>query len=85
MARELPSAQVAGLIGLTYLEPAAYSLGIGACWAWFFGLAATSYHPTQEALQFPDDLQCLGVMLIGHPKHKLSRIPLRNEPNIILR
>ena len=83
--RDLPSAQGSGLIGLTYLELAAYSMGVGACWAWFFGLAATSYPPMQEALQFPDGHQCLGAMMIGYPKHKLSRIPLRNEPNIIWR
>jgi len=82
-ARELPSVQGDGLIGLTYLELAAYSLGVGACWAHFFGLAATSYPPMREALQFPDGHQCLGAMMIGYPKNKFSRIPLRNEPNII--
>ena len=74
-----------GIIALTYLELAAYSLGLGACWAHFFGLAATAHLPMREALKLPDGHRCLGAMMIGYPKHKLSRIPLRNEPRIIWR
>jgi nitroreductase/NAD-dependent dihydropyrimidine dehydrogenase PreA subunit len=79
------SAQTDGVIALTYLELAAYSLGLGACWAGFFQFAAASYPPMLEALQLPEGHQCLGAMMIGYPKYKLSRIPLRNEPKIIWR
>jgi len=83
--RDLPSAQQDGLIALTYLELAAYSLGLGACWAGFLYFAVSSYRPIREALQFPARHHCLGAMMIGYPKHKLRRIPLRNEPKIIWR
>jgi len=74
-----------GVIALTYLELAAYSLGLGTCWAGLLYFAAVTYPPMQEALGLPDGNQCLEAMMIGYPKHKLSRIPLRNEPKIIWR
>ena len=83
--RDSASAQNDGVIALTYLELAAYSLDLGACWAGFFHFAATSYPPMLEALQLPEGHQCLGAMMIGYSKHKLRRIPLRNEPTIIWR
>ena len=83
--RDSASAQQDGLIALTYLELAAYSLGLGACWAGFLHFAATSYPPLLQALQLPEGHQCLGAMMIGYPKQRLSRIPLRNEPKIVWR
>jgi nitroreductase len=83
--KDQPSAQQDGLIALTYLELAAYSLGLGACWAGFLYFAVTSYRPMREALQFPPGNHCLGAMMIGYPKHGFRRIPLRNEPEIIWR
>jgi nitroreductase/NAD-dependent dihydropyrimidine dehydrogenase PreA subunit len=79
------SAQTDGIIALTYLELAAHSLGIGACWAGFLHFAATSYPPMLKALQLPEGHQCLGAMMIGYPKHRFARIPLRNEPAILWR
>ena len=72
-------------IALTYLELAAYALGLGACWAGYFQAAASFHHPMQEALQLPDGHVSLGAMMIGYPKHRFSRIPLRKEPPIIWR
>ena len=72
-------------IALTYLELAAYSLGLGACWAGYFQIAATSYPPLTEALQFPEGHQSFGAMVIGYPKHRMHRIPLRNYPSIVWR
>jgi len=83
--RDLPSAQQDGLIALTYLELAAYSLGVGACWAGFVHFAATSYRPMREALRLPQGHHCLGAMMVGYPKYNLRRIPLRNEAKIIWR
>lgn len=83
--RDLPSPQQDALIALTYLELAAYSLGLGACWAGFLYFAMVSYRPIRQALQLPAGHHCLGAMMIGYPKHKLARIPLRNEPAIIWR
>ena len=83
--KDLPSAQGDGFIALTYLELAAYSLGVGACWAGFVHFAAMYYRPMREALQLPPGNHCLGAMMIGYPKHRLVRIPLRNEPKTIWR
>ncbi len=68
-------------IALTYLEVAAYGLGLGACWAGYFQLAASS--PAMiEALQLPEGHRCLGDMMIGYPKHRFARIPLKKAPTI---
>ena len=72
-------------IALTYLELAAYSLGLGACWAGYMQGAAVLYPPMIEALQLPEGHQSFGVMMVGYPAHKLSRIPLRNKPRIAWR
>jgi nitroreductase len=72
-------------VALTYLELAAYSLGLGACWAGYFQLGAAYYAPMIEALQLPEGHKSLGAMMVGYPKHSFSRIPLRNEPVILWR
>lgn len=72
-------------IAMTYLELAAYSLGLGACWNGLFQMTAAGSPRIMEALQLPEGHQCFGAMLIGHPKHKYSRIPLRKEPTIVWR
>jgi nitroreductase len=72
-------------IALTYLELAAYGLGLGACWAGYFQAAASFHPPMQEALQLPEGHISLGAMMIGYPKHRFSRIPLRKEPPVIWR
>jgi len=72
-------------IALTYLELAAYSMGLGACWAGAFQLAAMSHPPIMEALRLPEGHKSYGAMMIGYPKYKFSRIPLRDDPRIVWR
>ena len=72
-------------IALTYLELAADSLGLGVCWNGFFQMAAAGYPPIMEALQLPEGHQVYGAMMIGYPKYKYSRIPLRNEAKVVWR
>ena len=72
-------------IAMTYLELAAYGLGLGACWAGYFQAAATLYPPMMEALHFPEGHTSLGAMMIGYPKYHYARIPLKKEPPIIWR
>jgi len=72
-------------IAMTYLELAAYGLGLGACWAGWFQAAAVLYPPMAEALHLPDGHMSLGAMMIGYPKHHYARIPLKKEPSIIWR
>ena len=72
-------------IALTYMELAAYSMGLGACWNGYFQVTSTAYPPIMEALQLPEGHQCYGAMLIGYPKYKYSLIPVRPEPPIVWR
>jgi len=72
-------------IALTYLELAAFSMGLGACWAGAFQLAVTFHPPLMEALQLPEGHLSYGGMMIGYPKHQFPRIPLRNDLRILWR
>lgn len=72
-------APAASTIALTYLELAAFSMGLGACWAGYFNLAANFYPPLARALALPEGHRCFGAMLVGYPKYTYKRIPLRNE------
>ena len=77
-----PTAQAACTIALSYLELAAPSLGLGGCWAGFVNAAALFWPPLQEELSLPRGDVLYGTMLIGYPKFKYQRLPLRNEPSI---
>ena len=72
-------------IALTYLELAAVGLGLGGCWAGYFMKAAGEYPPLLKALALPEGQQCFGAMIVGFPKFKYHRLPLRNEPRIAWR
>lgn len=78
----LPSAQNDCTIALTYLELAAYALGLGACWGGYFRAAAATFPPLIQALGLPDGYQVYGAMLIGYPRYQYKRIPLRNKQSI---
>ncbi len=83
--KNLPPAQSACTIALTYLDLAAPSFGVGACWAGYFNYAAISWPPMQQALNLPEGNISLGSMMVGYPKYKYHRLPLRNEPPIAWR
>jgi len=70
------------LIALSYLELAAYSLGAGACWAGFFEMAAVGCQPLRQALNIPEGNRPYGAMMLGWPKYKYNRIPLRKEADV---
>ena len=72
-------------IALTYLELAAVSLGLGACWAGYFMRAACEYAPLMTALALPEGHQCFGAMLVGYPRFRYHRLPLRKAPRIAWR
>ena len=72
-------------IALTYLELAATTMGMGACWAGYFNAAATTFPPMTEALDLPQDHQAFGSMMVGYPKYRYQRMPSRNEPPITWR
>lgn len=72
-------------IALTYLELAAHSLGLGACWAGFIQVAATYDPVLAQVLQFPENHVSYGALFIGYPKYKFSRIPVRNDAQVMWR
>jgi nitroreductase/NAD-dependent dihydropyrimidine dehydrogenase PreA subunit len=76
-----PSGNISCIIALTYLEIAAYASGIGACWAGFFTAAANHYQPLQEELGL-NRIRVHGAMLLGYPRYRYLRVPLRKQPVI---
>jgi nitroreductase/NAD-dependent dihydropyrimidine dehydrogenase PreA subunit len=78
-------APAACTIALTYLELAATSLGLGCCWAGYFNAAATNFPPMMKALSLPGGHQSFGAMMVGYPKFKYHRLPVRKRPRIAWR
>jgi nitroreductase/NAD-dependent dihydropyrimidine dehydrogenase PreA subunit len=76
------TAQTACTIALTYVELAAPSLGLGACWAGYFNAAANFWPPMKEALNLPDGHVSFGAMMIGYAQFKYHRLPSRNAARI---
>ncbi|MBW1867368.1 MAG: nitroreductase family protein, partial [Deltaproteobacteria bacterium] len=79
------SAPTSSIIALTYLELAATSMGLGCCWAGYFHAAATTFPPMMDALPLPEGHQCMGSMMVGYPKFRYYRLPLRKPPEITWR
>ena len=74
-----------GTIALTYVELAALPHQVGTCWAGFVYMAASMSPAVHVALNLPEDHQFLGGMMIGYPKVKFHRIPMRKEPQLTWR
>ena len=70
------------VIALTYLEIAAFSLGLGPCWGGYVGAAAGNWLPLQQFLGIPEGHKVYGVMLLGQPKYKYHRLPIRNQADV---
>jgi nitroreductase len=81
-AKANPVAPAAATIALTYLELAAASMGLGACWAGYVNMAANLWPPLKEALALPEGHVPFGAMLVGRPTYRYQRMPLRNPPEI---
>ncbi len=80
--KEDRTAPAACTIALTYLELASVPLGFGACWAGYFNAAANFWPPLQKALKLPKDHIPFGAMMVGYPKFRYHRLPLRKEPRV---
>jgi nitroreductase len=70
---------------LSYLDLAADSLGLGACWAGYVYIMANTFEPVKEMLALPDDHAVFGCMMLGYNKFKYYRIPVRKAPRITWR
>jgi len=84
-AKDARLAATACTIALTYLELAAPSHGLGACWAGYINTAANLSPPLLQALDLPEEHLSYGVMMLGYPKYTYHRIPKRKAPSIIWR
>jgi len=69
-------------IALAYLDLAARANGLGACWAGYVDIATRCYPPLQKELGMPADHRSYGAMLVGYPKYKYYRIPVRKDARI---
>ena len=83
--RDDRTAQTACTIALTYLELAALSFDLGTCWAGYFNAAASLWPPMQQELGLPEGNISFGAMMVGYPKFKYQRMPLRNKTSVIWR
>jgi nitroreductase/NAD-dependent dihydropyrimidine dehydrogenase PreA subunit len=83
--REYKSALVDCSIALTFLDLAAPSLGLGCCWAGFIMTALANWPPLQKELELPEGQSSFGAMMVGYPKYKYHRLPMRKEAEIVWR
>lgn len=74
-------APTACTIAITYLQLAAVSMGLGTCWAGFVQ-TSSGFPAVAKALALPKGHFNYGSTLLGYPKYKYARIPLRKPPRI---
>ena len=74
-----PLASVDCTAALTFFDLAAPTLGLGACWAGFFMMAASQWPSLQEALALPDGHVCCGALMVGYPEYEYHRLPTRKD------
>mgnify|MGYP001816171294 CR=1 FL=1 len=69
-------------VALSYLELAAPSMGLGACWAGLLKGALLTWPPLQKAIGLPEGHTHFYPMILGYPKAKYFRLPERKPPKI---
>lgn len=79
---QYPLSKVDATIALTYLDLAASSFGLGACWAGYFMVAIPQWEALRNAISLPEGYACQGVMMVGYPKYKYQLLPQRNPADI---
>ncbi len=75
-------APTAAILAIGYMELAASSLGLGACWAGFFDAALKFWPPLAGAVGLPEGHAALGSLMLGYPRHRYHRLPLRKDPPV---
>ena len=83
--KDIPAVHETCIIALSHLELAASAFGLGACWAGYFTFAVKFWPPMQEVLALPEDHDLFYAMMIGYPKYKYQRIPIRKEADVTWR
>ncbi len=70
-------------LAISFLDLYATSLGLGTCWGGYFYSAINAHRPLFEDLGLPNDHKAFGAIMIGYPKFKYRRIPVRNRPRVV--
>ena len=76
------TAPAACTLAMAYLQLAAPSLGLGSCWAGYFGMAAAQWPELQTALDLPEGTVVHAAMMVGYPKFAYKRMPARKPADI---
>lgn len=82
-AKDDPLVSASCVIAGTYLELAAFGLGLGACWAGYVHMAINMDEETRKFAGLSSRTTAGAVMMIGYPKYRYCLIPERNSPKII--
>ena len=69
-------------LAFSYLELMAPNLGLGTCWAGLVYSALLNDARVRELLGLPEDAGHYYAMLLGYPKFKFQRLPMRRPPKI---
>ena len=67
-------------LAMDALDLYAQALGLGTCWAGYFNSATNAYAPLKQALGIPEENLACGCMMLGRPKFKYQRLPMRKDP-----
>jgi nitroreductase/NAD-dependent dihydropyrimidine dehydrogenase PreA subunit len=67
-------------LALSLLELYAVSLGLGVCWGGYLYKAINASPALFETLGLPQNHLAFGAVMLGYPKFRYQRIPLRNRP-----
>jgi nitroreductase/ferredoxin len=80
-----PSAPAAAGQVVAYLELAAWSMGLGSCWAGYFTRACQNHPALMDHLALPQGRQVFASVMVGRRKAKYYRLPLRRKPEVTWR
>jgi nitroreductase/NAD-dependent dihydropyrimidine dehydrogenase PreA subunit len=69
-------------IAITFLELAAESRGLGACWAGYLTRIAALHKPLRQLLSVPDGYSVCGGLMLGKGKYSYRRIPPRKPLSV---
>lgn len=72
------------VLATCYLDLAAHSHGVGACWAGFLVQAVhQGYQPLIDALELPEDHRVYTALMLGYPKFRYRHIPQRDPVKVV--
>jgi len=81
-SQEFGSAPADCHTAIAYLELALPSFGAGSCWAGYVNYAANQWPPLVKKLNLPENHRANGAVMLGYPKYRYHRAPMRNRPDI---